>query len=104
VYSPALTKKPDPNRFGISLRTLNGDCLRYEDRTLNSGLCRRHTQLKLALIELINNLAHRRLIEVRRSSQRSRGLDGSGNWRDGRRHGDESRPSLHGAERHENTD
>jgi hypothetical protein len=100
VYSLILTNRACPGGSGISLRAFNRDCPRHEDRTLNGGLCRCHTELKLALIELSNNLTHGDLIQIRRSSHRSRSYDGAC-WRDSRRHGDESRPSHGGAERYD---
>jgi hypothetical protein len=92
-----------PARFGILLRTSNGDRSRDEDRSLNSALCRRHTELKLALIELVDNLAHGCLIQIRRSSDWSRGQDGACNWCNRRRHGDESRSAEDGTECYDDT-
>ena len=95
-----FVKPRSGGQIRTSLRTFNGDRPRHEDRTLNGGLCRRHAELKLALIELSNNLTHRRLIHIDRSSHRPGCLDRTRHWRDRRRHRDESGPSHSGAERH----
>jgi hypothetical protein len=91
-----------PDRFGTLLRTLNGNCSRDEDGPLNRALSRRHTELKLALIELVDNLAHGCLIQIRRSSYWSRAYRAR-NRCNGRRHSDKSRSGEDGAERYDNT-
>lgn len=69
-----------------------GDRLRPEDGTLHRSLRGGNAQLELALIELVNDLAHRGLIQVGRHSKGSLHLDGGGYGRDRRRHGDKCRP------------
>ena len=72
-------------------RTPDGSDLRHEHRSLRGSLRGGGTELELALIELIDDLAHGRLIEVGRSSQGSLCLCGGRDPRNCGRRRDEGR-------------
>ncbi len=73
--------------------TPDGNGLRHEHRALRGSLCGGGTELELALIELIDDLAHGSLIQIGRSSQRSLSLCGGRDWRNCGRRCDENRLS-----------